>query len=81
VADEINSQQSLQDVLDRLSQRYGNTTGLMIGIHVNRSATTRIAELRMPRLIGASLWFFGIGGEPYDSFLIGDLLRPDWVVC
>jgi hypothetical protein len=77
VSNELNPNQSLQEVLDRLPQRYPDATGLMIGIHVNRNATTTLGDLRMPRLAGASLWFFGIGGEPFDSFLIGDLLRED----
>ena len=35
---------------------------------------TDLDGLQWPRLAHATIWLFGVGGEPYDSFLIGDML-------
>ena len=71
---ELNPDQTIQSVLDRLPERYPRASGMTIAINLNRDVTTPLDSLRIPTLPGASLWLFGQGGEPYDSFLIGDLL-------
>jgi hypothetical protein len=71
---ELNPDQTIQSVLDRLPQRYPRASGITIAINLNRDLTTPLDTLRMPALPGVSLWLFGQGGEPNDSFLFGDLL-------
>jgi hypothetical protein len=74
VPNALNAEQTIQSVLDRLPQRYPRASGITIGIYINRDLTTPLGSLRFPDLPGASLWFFGHGGEQNDTFLIGDFL-------
>jgi hypothetical protein len=76
VPDEIDSEQSLQSLLDKLPEKYPSAGGLTIAIHVYRNTTTKISDLKMPNLPGGSLWLIGHGGKPpHNAVLFGDSLN------
>ncbi len=73
VPEEVAAKHSLQAVLDALAQRYGELDGITVGIHLNRSAETNLADLRLPDVPGSSVWLFGQeNAGPF--FLWGDIL-------
>ena len=76
VPDEIDPPHSLQIQLDKLQNKFSSALGITIGIYINRDATTDLSKLRLPKLGSNSIWLFGHHGEPpFDSFLVGDLLK------
>lgn len=82
VPEDLNPQQSLQSLLNRIGERYPEAGGFTIAINVNRDATTALGDLTLPPIRNGSIWLFGNGAlDGYDSFLIGDLMQPPLVVC
>jgi hypothetical protein len=76
VPEDINPEHSLQIVLDDLPNKYPETGGITVGIHLHRNITTDLGSLRLPKLNGGSLWLFGLGGKPpQNCILVGDLLN------
>jgi hypothetical protein len=76
VPDEINPEQSLQDLLDKLPEKYPSIGDFTIAINLYRNTTTNVDDLKKPHLPGGSLWLFGLGGEPpNNAFLYGDWLK------
>jgi hypothetical protein len=81
VPDEIDPEQSLQDLLDKLPKKYPSAGGLTIAIHLHRNTTTKVSDLKKPHLPGGSLWLFGLGGKPpHNALLFGDWLKTPSIV-
>jgi len=81
VPEEVNSEQSLQDLLDELPKKYSSTDELTIAIHIHRELSTKVSDLRKPNLPNGRLWLFGFGGEPpHNAFLFGDWFKSPSLV-
>lgn len=76
VPEELNPDATLQDVLDGVAARYRRADGITVAVNLNQSVTTDLTALRIPALPGATLWLYGLAGEPNLCFLVGDLLSP-----
>jgi hypothetical protein len=76
VSEEIDSEHSLQVVLNGLQKKFTEAGGIAIGIYMNRTGPIKLESYIFPKLNGGSIWIFGQGGRPpEDCCLVGDVLN------
>lgn len=74
VPDFLNPSATLQDELDKLD-KYVDSEDLVVAVHMNRTATIHLSELRLPRGRIGELWLYGTTDLTQTRWtIIGNLL-------
>lgn len=82
--EDVNPKQTLETLLESISQRYGSGVALNIGIHLNRDFVTQLGLVTAPAMPSVKFWLFGLCGQnrgflvsdPFGSFTVHEFDIP-----